>query len=47
MGNKKKCVWKRGRYLFVATLLGAGSFSSYVKAGTDYNQFNSVTTELN
>ena len=46
MGNKKKCVWKRRGYLFVATLLGASSFSSYAKAGTDYNQFNSVTTEL-
>lgn len=46
MESKKMCIWKRGRYLFAVTLLGAGSFSS-LKAGTDYNQFNSVTTELN
>nr|WP_244051120.1 hypothetical protein [Parabacteroides goldsteinii] len=47
MKNKKMYVWKRGRYLFLATLLGAGSFSSYAKSGTDYNQFNSADTELN
>ena len=46
MESKKMCIWKRGRYLFAVTLLGAGSFSS-LKAGTDYNQFNSVATELN
>ena len=41
------CVWKRGGYFFIATLLGAGPFSSHVYAGTDHDQFNSVTTELN
>lgn len=46
MKNKKVYVWKRGRYLFLATLLGMGSFSSYAKSGTDYNQFNSAGTEL-
>ncbi len=40
MENKKMCVWKRGGYFFIATLLGAGPFSGHV-------QFNSVTTELN
>ena len=47
MENKKMCVWKRGGYFFIATLLGAGPFSSHVYAGTDHDQFNSVTTELN
>ena len=47
MENKKMCVWKRGGYSFIATLLGAGPFSSHVYAGTDHDQFNSVTTELN
>ena len=46
MENKKMCVWKRGGYFFIATLLGAGPFSSHVYAGTDHDQFNSVTTEL-
>ena len=41
------CVWKRGGYFFIATLLGAGPFSSHVYAGTDHDQFNSVVTELN
>ena len=47
MENKKMCVWKRGGYFFIATLLGAGPFSSHVYAGTDHDQFNSVVTELN
>ena len=47
MENKKMCVWKRGGYFFIATLLGAGPFSSHVYARTDHDQFNSVTTELN
>ena len=46
MENKKMCVWKRGGYFFIATLLGAGPFSGHVYAGTDHDQFNSVTTEL-
>lgn len=47
MENKKKFVLKRGGYLFIATLLGTGPFSGHVNAGTDHDQFNSVTTELN
>ena len=47
MENKKMCVWKRGGYLFIATLLGAGSFSSHVYAGTDHDLLNSVATEFN
>ena len=46
MENKKMCVWKRGGYFFIATLLGACPFSSHVYAGTDHDQFNSVVTEL-
>ncbi|MCL3851997.1 carboxypeptidase-like regulatory domain-containing protein [Parabacteroides sp. GYB001] len=47
MENTKRCVWKRGGYLFIATLLSTGPFSSHVNAGTDHDQFNSATTELN
>lgn len=47
MENKKKYVWKRGGYLFIATLLSASPFSSYVYAGTDHGLLNSVVTEFN
>lgn len=47
MENKKKYVWKRGGYLFIATLLSASPFSSYVYAATDHGLLNSVTTEFN
>lgn len=45
MGNKKR-MWKRGRYFFLATLLGAAPLSSHVYAGTDHDQFNSVTDRV-
>lgn len=47
MENKKKFIWKRGGCLFIATLLGANSFSGYAKAETDHDQFNPVITGLN
>lgn len=42
MENKKMCVWKRGGYLFLTTLLSTSPFSSHVYARTDHDQFNSV-----
>lgn len=47
MENKKKFIWKRGGCLFIATLLGANSFSGYAKTETDHDQFNPVITGLN
>lgn len=45
--ENKKMYLETGGYLFIATLLGTGPFSSYVYGGTDHDQFNSVATELN